>query len=191
MTTAGTARSWSTSAAFLFGVPAGLGLLLLLSLGPRESEVARYVSHPVEWVEVVLFCCALAALLAKVLSHRSERRALRQDLVPAWDGRAVPTSASQNLRARLAAPGHSLGGTFLLRRISGILDFVASRGSAAELDDQMRTLSDNDALHVESSYALIRFITWAIPILGFLGTVLGITEAIGGVTPETLEESLS
>src|SRR5205807_1550371 len=38
---------------------------------------------------------------------------------------------------------------------------------------------------------LTRFITWAIPILGFLGTVLGITGAISGVTPEVLEKSLS
>src|SRR5262249_18046275 len=34
-------------------------------------------------------------------------------------------------------------------------------------------------------------ITWAIPILGFLGTVLGITKAISGVTPERLENDLS
>jgi hypothetical protein len=55
----------------------------------------------------------------------------------------------------------------------------------------MRSLADNDSATLENSYSLIRFITWAIPILGFLGTVLGITEAIAGVTPEKLEESLS
>src|SRR5262249_52977241 len=50
---------------------------------------------------------------------------------------------------------------------------------------------DNDAVAQENGFALVRFITWAIPILGFLGTVIGITGAIGGVTPEVLEESLS
>src|SRR5207245_2254294 len=66
-----------------------------------------------------------------------------------------------------------------------------SRGSAAELDDHLRTLADNDSIALEGSYSLVRFITWAIPILGFLGTVLGITGAISGVTPEVLEQSLS
>src|SRR5207245_2022976 len=66
-----------------------------------------------------------------------------------------------------------------------------SRGSAAELDDHLRTLADNDSIALEGSYSLVRFITWAIPILGFLGTVLGITGAISGVTPEVLEKSLS
>ncbi len=70
-------------------------------------------------------------------------------------------------------------------------DFLCRRGSAQELDDHLRTLADNDALGLENSYALTRFITWAIPILGFLGTVLGITGAISGVTPEKLETDLN
>jgi hypothetical protein len=74
--------------------------------------------------------------------------------------------------------------------VAAILDFVSSRRSANQLDDHMRTLSDNDDAALEGSYALVRFLTWAIPILGFLGTVLGITEAIYGVTPEILEQSL-
>src|SRR5207247_4444274 len=76
-------------------------------------------------------------------------------------------------------------------RVEHVLDFVESRGSVNELDDHIRTLADNDVMGQEGSYALLRFITWAIPILGFLGTVLGITQAIKGVTPEVLEKSLS
>jgi hypothetical protein len=75
--------------------------------------------------------------------------------------------------------------------VLGVLDFVRSRKSAAELDDHLRTLADNDAVALEGSYSLVRFITWAIPILGFLGTVLGITGAIAGVTPKKLEHDLS
>ena len=78
-------------------------------------------------------------------------------------------------------------GTFFGRRIAATLEFVRSRGSASELDDQLRTLADVDSMAQESSYALLRFITWAIPILGFLGTVLGITAAISGIKPEDLE----
>ncbi len=44
---------------------------------------------------------------------------------------------------------------------------------------------------LESSYSFIRFLVWATPILGFLGTVLGITEAIAGVSPEQLEKDLT
>jgi hypothetical protein len=78
--------------------------------------------------------------------------------------------------------------TYLGRRIANILNFVASRGSAEDLDDQMRTLSDNDAISLDGTYALLRFLIWAMPILGFLGTVLGITDAIANISPEQLEK---
>ncbi len=95
------------------------------------------------------------------------------------------------MREYLAQQPSRVQNTYLARRVDNVLEFVESRGSANELDDQIRTLADNDVMTQEGSYSLLRFITWAIPILGFLGTVLGITHAIKGVTPEVLEKSLS
>jgi biopolymer transport protein ExbB/TolQ len=85
----------------------------------------------------------------------------------------------------------SLRDTYLGRRIRAVLEFICKRRDAADLDDQLRALADTDAIAHDNSYALIRLITWAMPILGFLGTVVGITSAIGGVTPDVLEQSLS
>ena len=81
--------------------------------------------------------------------------------------------------------------TYLGQRLIAVLEFLRQRGGADDLDDQLRTLADNDVVSMEGGFALTRFITWAIPILGFLGTVLGITTAIHGATPEVLEKSLS
>jgi len=75
-----------------------------------------------------------------------------------------------------------------LERQTGRLNFVASRGNANELDDQLRTLADNDAIALDGSYAQTRFMIWAMPILGFLGTVLGITDAIANISPEQMEK---
>src|SRR5205807_893699 len=108
------------------------------------------------------------------------RAACGHDVLPPWDGRPVPASDAGTLRSGLHQLGGRLRQTYLGRRIAAVLDFVAGRGSAADLDDQLRTLADTDAVALEGSYSLVRFITWAIPILGFLGTVLGITKAIAG-----------
>jgi hypothetical protein len=129
--------------------------------------------------------------VGKILGYLKERAAFFRDLVPAWDGKAVPAADARRLKQHLGLRGGKLGNTYLGRRVASILDFVDSRGNANQLDDQMRSLTDNDALALEGTYSLLRFITWAIPILGFLGTVLGITGAISGVTPEVLEKSLS
>jgi biopolymer transport protein ExbB/TolQ len=180
--------SFSTAAAFVIGLPLGFGALWLMLYGPLHNEqTARYLHHPVECVEVIMFSCGLGALIAKMLASVRERLAFRADLVPTWDGKAVsPTVAGELLSEREDAL-RRWSGTLLGRRISAVLEFVRNRGSAQELDDQLRTLTDVDAMSQESSYALVRFITWAIPILGFLGTVLGITAAISGIKPEDLE----
>jgi hypothetical protein len=185
-------RSQTTLIALTFGVPLAIGLLYLVHADVIGNEdVKRYVKHDVEMVEVVFFCCALGAFAAKLWSYGTERAVLRQTLLPAWDGRAVGVSEAGSLLDGLTRVRRGLQNTYLVRRVAAILDFVRSRKSAADLDDQLRTLADNDAMALENSYALTRFITWAIPILGFLGTVLGITQSISGVTPEKLEHNLS
>jgi hypothetical protein len=185
-------RAWSNLMGFVVGVPVGIGVLALFFWGPLSDhkDLCRYVEHEVEWVEVVMFFCALAALGAKALGQLQERMACRQDVIPPWDGQPQPVAEAGPIRSHLWDMSSLLQTTVLGRRVAAILDFVSSRGSANELDDQMRSLGDADALAMEGSYSLIRFITWAIPILGFLGTVLGITASISGVTPELLEHQM-
>ena len=185
-------RSRANWAAFLLGLPLAAGILALIHYGPLRDTVARrYVSHPVEYVEVVMFCGAVGALMAKLLGCLVERRACRRAILPPWDGCAISVSEAGKLLAGLKHLPRRLQNTRIAKRTAAVLDFVRSRGSVNELDDHLRSLADNDALALEGSYALIRFITWAVPILGFLGTVLGITQSISGITPEKLENSLS
>ncbi len=177
---------------FLFGIPLGALAVGVLSSPLVNSEtVHRYVSHPVEQAEIILFCCALTALVIKAMNYLRERSALDVRVVPRWDGKPMPAAEATKLRAMWERERESFRTTWFGKRIGAVLDFVSNRGNANELDDYLRTLSDNEAVSNEGSYALVRFISWAIPILGFLGTVLGITEAITGVTPEMLEKSLS
>jgi biopolymer transport protein ExbB/TolQ len=185
-------RQQSPMTVFLVGLPLAGLVLGLIHLGPlKDSPYRRYFIHPVECVEVVLFCCALTALGGKLWHCGRERRACRTKLLPAWDGQSVPVSEAVQLLEDVHKLPRRVQDTYLVQRVLAVLDFLRCRGSADDLDDQLRALTDNDALALEGSYALTRFITWAIPILGFLGTVLGITGAISGVTPEVLEKSLS
>jgi hypothetical protein len=179
--------------AFMLGLPLAALVIWAVLVGPLSSNktITRYLHHPVEYVEIVMFCCALGTMFGKVWNNLSERRVLRMAVLPPWDGKVVPVSQATLLLHEVHNVPRRLHGTHLISRITGVLDFLRSRGTANELDDQLRSLSDQDAMALEGSNGLVRFITWAIPILGFLGTVLGITGAISGVTPEVLEKSLS
>lgn len=177
---------------FLLGLPMGAGIVWLAWAGPLQGTIVeRYLHHPVEWAEVLLVCVALWGLLLRFARLRVERAALGRELVPAWDGEPVPVSTATALQQTLKRQPRRWQDTLLGRRLASILDFVTHRRSATGLDDHLRTLADNDALAQEAAGTFVRFIIWAVPILGFLGTVLGITGAVAGITPEKLEKGLS
>jgi len=64
---------------------------------------------------------------------------------------------------------------------------VIRTGTADGLEDHLKYLGDVDAARASQGYGLVRFIVWAIPIMGFLGTVIGITVAIASLSPTQLE----
>ena len=70
------------------------------------------------------------------------------------------------------------------------MQHVRRHGSADALDDELKYLSDMDAARLHTGYGLFRVIVWAIPILGFLGTVIGITMALNGIDMQAPEQSM-
>lgn len=69
----------------------------------------------------------------------------------------------------------------IARRIREVLQYIRSRQSTHDIDVQLKHLASREADAQHESYSLIRLMVWAIPMLGFLGTVLGISEALGGL----------
>lgn len=185
-------RSDSVWASLFLGLPLAAGVLAFLKQPQFEGTLAgRYIVHPIEVAEVVVFCCALAALFSKFWGWTRQKRALRATLLPRWDGTPQPTAEAPALLTHLARLPKSVRNSWVGQRCRSFLDYLCRRGSTAGLDDHVRVTSDNDGMTLDSSYSFIRFMVWAIPILGFLGTVLGITDAIAGVSPEQLEKDLT
>lgn len=92
----------------------------------------------------------------------------------------VSTTAERFLSALRARPA-ALRQTSLASRMTAILEFIRSRQSVQDVDQQLKHLASQDSDAQYESYSLIRLMVWAIPMLGFLGTVLGISEALGGL----------
>jgi biopolymer transport protein ExbB/TolQ len=157
-----------------------------------DTLLYRYFcGHPIEMWTTGLFFWGVAALGAKLVGLAGQwhgtRLAQRLDELDT----PIPVADADQLSAALDPQLRRLGRTWMGRRIAQMLAFVQARGTACGLDDRLRELADHDAGELDASYSLVRFVTWAIPILGFLGTVVGITIAIAHVTPEQLESSLS
>jgi biopolymer transport protein ExbB/TolQ len=78
----------------------------------------------------------------------------------------------------------------LFNRIELGLSNLRNIGRVGDLSDIFQAQADNDEDTAESSYGMLRGLVWAIPVLGFIGTVLGLSQAIsqfGAVLSESAD----
>lgn len=153
--------------------------------------IQRYtMGHPVNYTETWMFFWALAELVFKYLEVRGDQRRLRSSWLPATSG-VEPVSTAAALFDRLEQLPIADRQSMIVRRLRDALSDIKESGSAENIDHQLRHLAEKEAESAHDSYGFTRLIIWAIPILGFLGTVIGITIAIANVSPDQLESSLS
>ena len=177
---------WGTAVTFVF--------YAALPFAPIYQEsISRYfTAHWIEYATTGLFFIGMATLLMKATRIPAERSALTADLL---DGLKLDESldavgTAQGIGAHLDLVARRCEDSLLVRRIREVIDYVCGRRSADGLEGHLNYLSDLASGRLHDGYALIRTITWAVPILGFLGTVIGITMAIANITPDQLESSL-
>ena len=66
----------------------------------------------------------------------------------------------------------------LPRALDAALSRYAATGSVHDASAAAREISQTEAERLESELSIIRYIAWAIPSIGFIGTVRGISDAL-------------
>jgi len=69
--------------------------------------------------------------------------------------------------------------SFLVNRVLRGLEHFSILKSSSEVSNRLQSQSEIDATAIDSSYTMLKVFIWAIPILGFIGTVMGISESVG------------
>jgi len=179
----------------LWGIAASIGFYSALHagwFGHTHDLVPRYCAgHPVAYLEMVMFFFGMAALVLKAVDVAGQHAGLGHSPLGMSSRTTVPIEACDSLFGRLdRLPGRRQR-EYYVSRIRAALEHVCARRSADALGDELKYLADLDASRVHASYSLFRMIVWAIPILGFLGTVIGITMALNGVDLQAAEQSMS
>ena len=176
----------------LWGLLASVAFFAPIQTGRWKDEfVIRYFAgHWVEYVETAMFFVGLASLILKAIDVMRQSGSLSQIALPPAAAAPLPPSEAGALITALDEVPEQQRDDYLPRRLREALQSVRFAGSADKLGDELKYLSEADASRSYSSYAMLRIIIWAIPILGFLGTVIGITMAIASLNPQALEDSL-
>jgi len=161
--------------------------LLPLAVRPGSALQELFCGHPLAYTATCLFWMGIAGLVVKLLRLPVQKRALKESFRPP-DSSTAGESALQ-IEARIAALPASRSQTWSVSRLADLCTFVRSRNTTRGLNGHLEYLAEFCGEQLNHSYAFVRTVTWAVPIIGFLGTVVGITQAIQHLDPQQLTTS--
>jgi len=160
---------------------------VLAEQAQRMRSDPDYVQERSAWVVIkdyeqeavfVLFLWALAIMGAKWVTASGERRLLEEELVPVAEGnRILPEDAREYARQVQALPEADRRRLLPRALLAALQRFRATR-SIQDASAIAREVCDGESDRLDSELAMIRYIAWAIPSIGFIGTVRGIGDAL-------------
>lgn len=154
------------------GLAAGLLLLLLTSAPAAPLHALLHQRGPTQAPALIAGCMVMSFAALKTARLRAEGRRIRQR--PAITLLSLERNAiEESLRLNARAPG------VLSRRFRSLLELWRETGSSLKVLDALEADTERFDLAQQASFTLPRMLTWGIPILGFLGTVIGIGASVG------------
>jgi len=147
-----------------------------------------YVQERSAWVVVrdfeqeacfILMLWAMAIMVYKGTSAARERGLLREDLVPLREGtRILPEDAREYARQIQGLPV-SQQRHLLPRALLAALQRFRATQNIQDVSSTAHAVAESESERLDSELSMVRYIAWAIPVIGFIGTVRGIGEALG------------
>jgi flagellar motor component MotA len=161
---------------------------LLYALGASVSEGALYnvveiFLKPRNLIVVIPACAfffwGISILMLKRVRLKKQKSALALSIIP-QDPKFVLTAETAKLvLGRLEKTISNPDQFLLLRRIRISISNLRNLGQVSDVSEILRAESEEDVARHENSYLLIHSFVWAVPVLGFIGTAIGLSVAIG------------
>ena len=168
-------------------------VLLFAMLYPLKAADVRigrmfWDSVGINFPTTLLMFWSFAILGLKSKQLAKQRSAMMMDLLPNEISQEITLSSLDKFVGNIQTlPGEARRSILVNRVLRGIEHFRV-RKSAAETVTMMESQSAIDASNVAGSFTIIKVFIWAMPILGFIGTVMGVSSAVSGLSA-TLENA--
>lgn len=148
------------------------------SVAPDRSMVIIVKDYEQE-ICFILGLWAMAVMGYKGRRAWRERRQFDQPLVAVEDGtRILPEDSRQLARPLQALSAHEQ--EYLLpRALMTALQRFSSTRNIQDVSSAVSDVCDTESARLDSELSMVRYIAWAIPSVGFIGTVRGMGEALG------------
>lgn len=185
----------------------GIGLAITLTIfgmvypfiAPATVPVANYNSmqffanllykhFTISFLNVLFFCWAMSIVYMKLQKLRHQKEALLLDVLPIELGQEINSQNVGNFIDHVYNLPHRLRDSLMVNRIRKALELFEVKTNAGDVSHAMDSQSNIDSARIGGSYIMLKAFLWAIPLLGFIGTVIGLSHAIGGMNFGKFEE---
>jgi len=126
----------------------------------------------------LFFFWGLVIVALKFPKLRLQQRALELAAVPQHQDFVLNEATAKTVLERMRSLVDDTRHFILLNRIDRALSSLHNIGGIGDVSTILKSQADNDENQIASSYALIHAMIWAIPVLGFVGTVMGLSMAM-------------
>ncbi len=127
----------------------------------------------------VLMLWALAMMGFKTRSVLREQTLLHEEFINIRDGVNILPEDVRNYTRPLQALPQQQRDLLLPRTLLAALNRFASTENVQDSSQAVKGTCESESDRLDSELSMIRYIAWAIPSIGFIGTVRGISEALG------------
>ncbi len=131
--------------------------------------------------QIACYCCFVWAsfiLLNRYLEVKRQRRAFKLDLLPTEEGVRILPEDGRPLLRKVEDVTNRRGPFILANMIRLALGKYAVSRSSQDVSETIQTQAEVDLGRFVSTMATVTYLAWALPALGFLGTVRGLSGAL-------------
>ncbi len=154
------------------------------------ARISRLLLGPEQILSYCAFAWAAFILLGRWMEVRRQRRALGLGLLSTEVGtRILPEDAYLEMR-KVEQRSAPVAPSILATMIKLALGKYAVSRSGRDVAETVRTQADVEMGRMVSGMSTVHYLAWAIPAIGFLGTVRGLATALtlGGKTKEQIAD---
>ena len=175
------------------GIGAGLTvvyLVIVLSFVPpanlpsSQYNFMQYLAKvweghlPVNSLNTLFFFWAMAILGLKMMKLHHQRQAMLLDVVPFELGSEINAQNVGSFIDHIYSLPEKLRDSLMVNRIRKGLELFEMKQNSGDVVHLMGAQSDIDSARIGTSYTMVKAFLWAIPVMGFVGTVLGLSHAL-------------
>lgn len=150
------------------------------------ERLSRLFLGPEQFACYVCFVWASLILLSRYREVRRQRQAFGQELLPTEEGARILPEDARPLARKLDQTVSRQGPSILANMIRLGLGKYAVSHAAPDVAEVVRNQAEVESARLVATMGTVNYLTWAIPAIGFLGTVRGLA---GGMSMAGSDES--